>query len=61
MYEYMIANAKEVLPKENTEGVEKVKKEENYAFLMESSSIEYTELLYIYVIHYVRTMTLDII
>ncbi|EZA54442.1 Glutamate receptor, ionotropic kainate, partial [Ooceraea biroi] len=41
MYEYMMANADEVLQKENYDGVEKVKKEENYAFLMESSSIEY--------------------
>jgi hypothetical protein len=42
MYENMIANAKEVLLEENIEGVNKVKEEENYAFLMESSSIEYT-------------------
>ncbi|XP_070167335.1 glutamate receptor ionotropic, kainate 2-like isoform X5 [Polyergus mexicanus] len=40
MYDYMTANKDEVLPKENKHGVEKVKTED-YAFLMESSSIEY--------------------
>lgn len=40
MYEYMMANAKDVLPEDNVIAVEKVKQEE-YAFLMESSSIEY--------------------
>nr|XP_012232574.1 PREDICTED: glutamate receptor ionotropic, kainate 2-like [Linepithema humile]XP_012232575.1 PREDICTED: glutamate receptor ionotropic, kainate 2-like [Linepithema humile] len=40
MYEYMLANMDDVLPFENDAGVKKVK-EEDYAFLMESSSIEY--------------------
>ncbi|XP_032677546.1 glutamate receptor ionotropic, kainate 2-like isoform X2 [Odontomachus brunneus] len=40
MYDYMIANADDVLPARNDDGVQKVKLEE-YAFLMESSSIEY--------------------
>lgn len=38
----MEENAKEVLPKDNEDGVEKVLNE-NYAFLMESTSIEYIE------------------
>jgi len=41
MYEYMMANAKEVLLKDNIDGINKVNAEENYAFLMESSSIQY--------------------
>ncbi|XP_011138744.1 glutamate receptor ionotropic, kainate 2-like isoform X1 [Harpegnathos saltator] len=40
MYEYMIANADDVLPMYNEDGVQKVITD-NYAFLMESSSIEY--------------------
>lgn len=40
MYDYMMANADTVLPMSNEDGVQKVKLEE-YAFLMESSSIEY--------------------
>ncbi|XP_076658018.1 glutamate receptor ionotropic, kainate 2 isoform X2 [Halictus rubicundus] len=40
MYEYMKANAKDVLTQDNDAGVKKVEKED-YAFLMESSSIEY--------------------
>ncbi|XP_050461328.1 glutamate receptor ionotropic, kainate 2-like isoform X2 [Cataglyphis hispanica] len=40
MFEFMKANKDDVLPKENDIGVNKVKTE-NYAFLMESSSIEY--------------------
>ncbi|XP_017890631.2 glutamate receptor ionotropic, kainate 2-like [Ceratina calcarata] len=40
MYKYMKANAKDVLTQTNDEGLEKVLKED-YAFLMESSSIEY--------------------
>lgn len=39
MYEYMLANKDDVLPLENDDGVNKVKFED-YAFLMESSSIE---------------------
>ncbi|XP_072745109.1 glutamate receptor ionotropic, kainate 2 isoform X2 [Anoplolepis gracilipes] len=41
MYNYMIANEKDVMPETNDLGLAKVKTEE-YAFLMESSSIEYT-------------------
>lgn len=41
MYNYMIANEKDVMPETNDVGLAKVKTEE-YAFLMESSSIEYT-------------------
>ncbi|XP_011251852.2 glutamate receptor ionotropic, kainate 2 isoform X1 [Camponotus floridanus] len=41
MYEYMMANEKEVLPRSNDIGLQQVKTQ-NYAFLMESSSIEYT-------------------
>lgn len=40
MYEYMMANAADVLPPDNDTGLKKVLREE-YAFLMESSSIEY--------------------
>lgn len=40
MYDTMMENAKDVLPESNVKAVEKVKQEE-YAFLMESSSIEY--------------------
>lgn len=36
----MMENAKDVLPEDNEKAVEKVK-QENYAFFMESSSIEY--------------------
>lgn len=47
----MIANKDEVLPKENKHGVDKVKTED-YAFLMESSSIEYILYnIYIYCIN----------
>ena len=42
MYEYMEANAKEVLTESNDEGRDKVLDASNdYAFLMESSSIQY--------------------
>jgi len=40
MYKYMKTHADEVLMESNEEGVWKVQ-HENYAFLMESSSIEY--------------------
>lgn len=40
MYEYMMANSDDVLPLYNDNGVHKVKHDQ-YAFLMESSSIEY--------------------
>ncbi|OAD62633.1 Glutamate receptor, ionotropic kainate 2 [Eufriesea mexicana] len=40
MYEYMMANSADVLPPDNDTGLKKVLREE-YAFLMESSSIEY--------------------
>ncbi|XP_015429531.1 PREDICTED: glutamate receptor ionotropic, kainate 2-like [Dufourea novaeangliae] len=40
MYDYMIANKDELLPGDNDSGLKKVLREE-YAFLMESSSIEY--------------------
>lgn len=40
MYEYMQDNAKEVLTDSNEAGLAKVKTDD-YAFLMESSSIEY--------------------
>ncbi|XP_076245602.1 glutamate receptor ionotropic, kainate 2 [Calliopsis andreniformis] len=40
MYEYMLENADEVLPPDNDAGLKKVLRED-YAFLMESSSIEY--------------------
>ncbi|XP_076751091.1 glutamate receptor ionotropic, kainate 2 isoform X2 [Xylocopa sonorina] len=40
MYDYMKANEKELLPPDNDAGLRKVLLE-NYAFLMESSSIEY--------------------
>ncbi|XP_061943148.1 glutamate receptor ionotropic, kainate 2-like isoform X5 [Apis cerana] len=40
MYEYMIENAADVLPPDNDAGLTKVLRED-YAFLMESSSIEY--------------------
>jgi len=46
MYEYMMANKKDVLVSENIDGLNKAKKED-YAFLMESASIEYY-LLFIY-------------
>lgn len=39
MYEYMMAHP-ELLTKDNDEGLKRVK-ESNYAFLMESTSIEY--------------------
>ena len=42
MYQYMMDNAKDVLTEDNEPGVEKVKNE-NYAFMMESSSIEYIQ------------------
>jgi ionotropic kainate glutamate receptor 2 len=40
MYTYMIDNADEVLLEKNEDGVRKVQ-QENYAYLMESTSIEY--------------------
>ncbi|XP_014479803.1 PREDICTED: glutamate receptor ionotropic, kainate 2-like isoform X2 [Dinoponera quadriceps] len=40
MYEYMTSHANDVLQLSNDDGVQKVK-DEDYAFLMESSSIEY--------------------
>lgn len=40
MYKYMMDNEKDVLPEKNEDALEKVK-HEDYAFLMESSSIEY--------------------
>lgn len=40
MYEYMMENAADVLPSDNDAGLTKVLRED-YAFLMESSSIEY--------------------
>lgn len=40
MYKYMTENAAEVLPSNNDAGLTKVLRED-YAFLMESSSIEY--------------------
>lgn len=42
MYQYMLSNAKDVLTGGNDEGKKKVLTE-NYAFLMESSSIEYIQ------------------
>jgi ionotropic glutamate receptor len=42
MYQYMMNNAKDVLTSDNDEGKKKVLNE-NYAFLMESSSIEYIQ------------------
>ncbi|XP_011157526.3 glutamate receptor ionotropic, kainate 2 isoform X2 [Solenopsis invicta] len=41
MYKYMETHADEVLVKGNKDGVEMVQKNKNYAFFMESSSIEY--------------------
>lgn len=40
MYNYMMANENDVLVAENEDGLHKAKNEE-YAFLMESASIEY--------------------
>jgi len=40
MYNYMMDNADEVLLEKNEDGVRKAQ-QENYAYLMESSSIEY--------------------
>jgi len=40
MYKYMMDNADEVLLGKNEDGVRKVQ-QENYAYLMESTSIEY--------------------
>ncbi|XP_076178431.1 glutamate receptor ionotropic, kainate 2 isoform X2 [Ptiloglossa arizonensis] len=40
MYDYMMENAEDVLPPDNDSGLKKVLRED-YAFLMESSSIEY--------------------
>lgn len=41
MFDYMTSNADDVLVKDNDIGLAKVE-DDNYAFLMESSSIEYT-------------------
>lgn len=40
MYNYMMSHSDEVLMEKNEDGVRKVQ-QENYAYLMESSSIEY--------------------
>lgn len=40
MFDYMIANKEDVLVKENIDGLKKAENED-YAFLMESASIEY--------------------
>jgi len=41
MYKYMMENKKEVLVETNEEGLKKVQRSDDYAFLMESASIEY--------------------
>lgn len=41
MYETMMANRKEVLVVDNTAGLQRAIKDKDYAFLMESASIEY--------------------
>ncbi|KAL1451875.1 hypothetical protein WDU94_006210 [Cyamophila willieti] len=41
MWNYMEANYRDVMPKTNEIGVNRVNNNENYAFLMESTSIEY--------------------
>lgn len=44
MYQYMVDNEKDVMTDSNEEGTKKVlDPNQNYAFLMESSSIEYIE------------------